>query len=58
MDNEIRMQLCSKCAAFLSKSFCVHRVDYGIERKVDCERCRRYRYGAAYVLTKKGVRYG
>lgn len=45
--------LCAKCAAIMSGAFIVKRIRTGIDKKVDCEQCRRHRFGGKYEVKKK-----
>lgn len=53
---EIKITLCSKCAAIMSSAFLVKRISTGIGKKVDCSQCKRHRYGWEYIVRKKGER--
>lgn len=48
-----KMTLCAKCAAIMSTAFIVKRVSTGIDKKVDCQQCRRHRFGGEYLISKK-----
>ena len=48
-----RMTLCGKCAELMRDRFLVKTVSRGVNRKIDCQNCKRRRYGGTYDLEPK-----
>lgn len=46
----MRYDLCGACAAKLSESYELRKIEHPADNKITCAHCRRRRYGAKYEL--------
>jgi hypothetical protein len=48
-----QMTLCGKCAELMREQFLVKTVSRGINNKIDCQNCKRRRYGGTFAVEAK-----
>jgi hypothetical protein len=48
-----QMTLCGKCAELMRARFLVKTVSRGINNKIECQNCKRRRYGGTFTVEAK-----
>ena len=48
-----KMTLCGRCAELMREHFLVKTVSRGINQKIECQNCKRRRYGGTFELVVK-----